>query len=86
MDAQRVSNIEEIRAELAEVIQHYGAMADLHRKYSELQALLAAIVAETKPEPDGSRMVAIGGGWRRLPDDLAQLINEAATLVTSGNR
>lgn len=79
------THIEAISAELAETFQHYGAVAELHRKYNELHTLLAAIIAETYPgcrntDPRG-RYVKSGVGYRRLPDDLAMLINEAATLL-----
>jgi hypothetical protein len=76
------------QAAIDEIERYLGdveTFAVLRNDNAQMRALLEAIVAETKLD-DGARMVAIGGGWRRLPDDLAALINEAAALVTNGNR
>jgi len=77
--------IEAVRDELAQCFADYQTLAMAYKERDELRALLRAIVDETYsgcPNMDrNGRYVKSGGGYRRLPDDLAALINEAAELT-----
>jgi len=67
-------------------IEHYlgdvETFAILRNDNAQLRALLEAIINETQPGPDDALYVKIGGGLRRLPDDMTQAIKAAQEYIS----
>lgn len=78
---EELVRIEAIRDEIARLLSDATSLASTYRDNAQLRALLETIVKETKPGDDGALLVAIGGGWRRLPDDMTQAIKAAEAFL-----
>jgi hypothetical protein len=82
---EELYRVEVLRDEINKTLADVTQLANTYRENGQLRTLLEAIVASTEKgcrtsDPNG-RYVKSGGGWRRLPDGLGKLINQADDVV-----
>ena len=80
---QSEQNIKAALFEINEYMKHQQSRVALKARVDQLTAILDAIISETEPGDNGELYVRIGGGLRRLPDDMCQALNAAKHILSN---